>query len=91
MYTILYKNIILYIILVLYIKFTVMLNTYYKNLTEENKQFAIHRIASRTDISEASIKRALELKNPLIEIDQNRVVINRNSYSRLLQEARKVI
>lgn len=67
-----------------------MLNTYYKDLSEEKKQFAIQRIALRTDLSKTAIQKALERKNPLMEIEQNQVVIPRHSYNRLVQEARKM-
>ncbi|AXT52213.1 hypothetical protein D1818_15710 [Aquimarina sp. BL5] len=66
-----------------------MLNTYYKDLTKENKQFAIHRIASKTDFTEEIVKRVLQRYNPLMEIQENRIVINRNSYHKLVREIYK--
>ncbi|OED35962.1 hypothetical protein AB832_05915 [Flavobacteriaceae bacterium (ex Bugula neritina AB1)] len=66
-----------------------MLNTYYKDLNKENKQFAVHRIASRIDIAESVVKKVLESFNPLMEIQENRVVVNRNSYNRLVQKIYK--
>jgi len=66
-----------------------MLNTYYKDLTAEKKQFAIHRIASKTDFTEEIVKKVLERYNPLMEIQENRIVINRNSYHKLIREIHK--
>jgi len=62
-----------------------MLNTYYKNLTQENKLFAIHRIATKNNFEEEIVKKVLLRNNPLMEIQKNRIVINRNSYNRLLK------
>ncbi|UZO82153.1 hypothetical protein NBT05_06685 [Aquimarina sp. ERC-38] len=67
-----------------------MLNKYYKNLSEEDKNIAITRITARTKFLDTIIKQALENKNPLIEIENGQVVINRNSYSHLLKEAEKL-
>ncbi len=66
-----------------------MLNTYYKDLNKENKQFAVQRIASRIEVTEKIVKKVLESFNPLMEIQENRVVVNRNSYKRLVQEIHK--
>jgi len=63
-----------------------MLNTYYKDLNKESKQFAVKRIASRIDVTENIVKKVLESFNPLMEIQENRVVVNRNSYNRLVQQ-----
>jgi len=63
-----------------------MLNSYFKDLTTEKKQFAIHRIASKTDAKEAIVKKVLQQYNPLMDIEKNRVVINRNSYNKLVRE-----
>lgn len=67
-----------------------MLTTYYKDLTPENKKFAIHRIASRTYMPEDIVKKVLENRNPLMDIRHNRVVVNRNSYNKLLKEMHRV-
>ncbi len=66
-----------------------MLNTYYRNLTAENQQFAIHRIASKTNFTEEIVKKVLQRYNPLLEIQENRIVINRNSYHKLIREIQK--
>ncbi len=54
-------------------------------MSADNKKFAIKRIASRINVDEAIVKKALEDFNPLMDIEDNRVVINRNSYHRLVQ------
>ncbi len=63
-----------------------MLNTHYKDLNEKNKKFAIHRIASRIDTTETVVRKVLENRNPLMEIQKNKVVVNRNSYHKLVKE-----
>jgi len=63
-----------------------MLNKYYKNLSKEDKEFAIHRIATKTDCEEAIVRKVLQNYNPLMEIKENRVVINRHSYQKLLRQ-----
>lgn len=63
-----------------------MLDTHYKDLNEEHKKFAVHRIASRIDMTETIVKKVLESRNPLMEIQKNRVVVNRNSYRKLVKE-----
>lgn len=67
-----------------------MLSTYFKDLTEDEKAFAIQRISNRTAFSKSAIKKALENKNPLVKIENEQVVINRNSYRRLIKEAEKL-
>ncbi|MGY3792243.1 hypothetical protein [uncultured Aquimarina sp.] len=66
-----------------------MLNTYYKNLTKENRQLAVQRIAFKTAFTEKIVERVLHRYNPLIEIQKNRVVIHKNSYHRLVREIYK--
>ncbi|WP_108804805.1 hypothetical protein [Aquimarina sp. Aq107] len=66
-----------------------MLNTHYKDLSKENKQFAIHRIATKTLFTIEIVQKVLQRYNPLMEIQQNRIVINRNSYQKLIREIRK--
>ncbi|WP_378179560.1 hypothetical protein [Aquimarina sp. SS2-1] len=66
-----------------------MLNTYYKQLTTEKKEFAIKRIASKTNITEEIVKKVLQRYNPLMEIQENRIVVNRNSYQKLIREIQK--
>ncbi|AXT57049.1 hypothetical protein J8L88_02385 [Aquimarina sp. MMG015] len=66
-----------------------MLNTHYKDLSEENKQFAVHRIAAKTLFTTKIVQKVLQRYNPLMEIQQNRIVINRNSYQKLIREIRK--
>ncbi|SEK87236.1 hypothetical protein SAMN04487910_1353 [Aquimarina amphilecti] len=66
-----------------------MLNTYYKDLTSENKQFAVYRIASKTLINKEIVQKVLQRYNPLMEIKENRVVINKNSYNKLVREIYK--
>lgn len=66
-----------------------MLNTYYKNLTKENKQFAISRIASKTNFAEEIVRKVLQRYNPPMEIQKNRIAIHRNSYHRLVREIYK--
>ena len=63
-----------------------MLNTNYKNLTKENKQFAIRRIASKTNFAEEIVRKVLIRYNPFMEIQKNRIAIHRNSYRRLVRE-----
>ncbi|GAA4116470.1 hypothetical protein GCM10022393_17140 [Aquimarina addita] len=66
-----------------------MLTTHYKSLKPESKKFAIHRIATRIDTPEHIVKKVLENRNPLMDIRDNRVVVNRNSYNKLLKEIHK--
>ncbi|MDH7446138.1 hypothetical protein [Aquimarina sp. 2201CG14-23] len=66
-----------------------MLNTYFKDLTPTNKQFAIHRIASRNDATEEIVKKVLEHFNPLMDIQKNRVVVHRNAYNKLVKDIRR--
>jgi len=66
-----------------------MLNTYYKDLTNENKLFAIHRIASKTYITEEIVQKVLQQFNPMIEIQENRIAIHRHSYHKLVREIYK--
>ncbi|WP_299182504.1 hypothetical protein [uncultured Aquimarina sp.] len=66
-----------------------MLNTHYKDLSKENKQFVIHRIATKTLFTIEIVQKVLQRYNPLMEIQQNRIVINRNSYQKLIREIRK--
>ena len=47
-----------------------MLNTYYKNLTKENRQIAVQRIAFKTAFTEKIVERVLHRYNPLIEIQK---------------------
>ncbi len=60
-----------------------MINTYYKKLSEENKEIAVYRIANCTNSSKKIVKKALEINNPVMGIEKNKVVINRYSYDRL--------
>ncbi|MFD2563330.1 hypothetical protein [Aquimarina rubra] len=55
----------------------------------ENKEFAIKRIASKTPFTEEIVKKVLQRYNPLMEIQENRIVINRNSYHKLIREIQK--
>jgi len=66
-----------------------MLNTNFKNLTIENKLFAIHRIAFKTNCAKEIVKKVLLRYNPLMDIQKNRIVIHRNSYHKLLREIYK--
>ncbi|MHA7056671.1 hypothetical protein ACWGOQ_0005585 [Aquimarina sp. M1] len=66
-----------------------MLNTYYKDFTKENKEFVIRRISSRTNFDEKIVEKVLQRYNPLMEIQENRIVINRNSYHKLVREIQK--
>lgn len=66
-----------------------MLNSFYKDLTSENRKFAIGRIALKTDTPEEIVKKVLESNNPLMDIQENRVVVNRNAFQRLVREMYK--
>ncbi len=62
-----------------------MLDNYYEKLTAENKRIAIKRIAARNDVDENSVQKALEEFNPLMDIQNEVVVININSYRRVMK------
>ncbi|MBW1295864.1 hypothetical protein [Aquimarina litoralis] len=66
-----------------------MLNTYYRNLTKKEKQFAIKRIASKTYFTEEIVEKVLKRYNPLMEIKDNRIAIHKNSYHKLVREIYK--
>jgi len=66
-----------------------MLNTNFKNLTIENKIFAVDRIAFKTNCTKEIVKKVLVRYNPLMDIQKNRIVIHRNSYRKLLREIYK--
>jgi len=44
-----------------------MLNRNYRSLTKENKQFAIRRIASKTNFAEEIVRKVLVRYNPFME------------------------
>jgi len=60
-----------------------MIETYFRQLNDEDKAIAITRLAERMEITEEVMQDILQDMNPLITIENGRAMLFQNTYSRL--------